>query len=326
MLEVKGVSKCYKNGTGREVHALRGISLRVSPGRCRGIVGESGCGKSTLCRLLAGIERADSGEILYKGKPVAEAVRGQGRHEIQMIFQNSLDASPLHFTALRMISEPLTNFTRAKRSERVRRVKELLHMVGIPESELRKYPYQFSGGQLQRVCIARALAAEPELLLLDEPLSSLDVSVQAQILNLLSDLKKELNLTMVLVSHDLEAVYYLSDAVTVMYGGFIMEEIDEIDLFEKMCHPYTLRLLASSYGWGKERSRTEDFQKDSFQRETIQDENDLQEDYEKEQSVGGTGCPYAARCPRAEEICRKELPPCRELEAGHRVWCHQDIN
>lgn len=360
-------SKCYKSGTGREVHALRDISLQVNQGSCRGIVGESGCGKSTLCRLLAGIEPADSGEIRFKGEAIKEAVRGKRRHEIQMIFQNSLDASPLHFTAYRMIGEPLTNFTRARRSERTARVKELLRTVGISESELYKYPDQFSGGQLQRVCIARALAAEPELLLLDEPLSSLDVSVQAQILNLLSDLKKELKLTMILVSHDLEAVYYLSDAVTVMYGGYIMEEIDEIFLFEKLCHPYTLRLLSSSYGWqqagwenhllwdgceAEQASRPRDGSEkgqEACSRDDCEAERGLcsrnahetaqwlclrdgsekgqeacsRDDCETAQGMITAGCPYAVRCPFAWEKCMKELPPCRELEKGHRVWCHR---
>lgn len=241
-LEVRQVSKEYRRGAGERVEALSDVSFELPAGKCLGLVGESGCGKSTLCRLITGLERPTSGEILYGGEPIGNLRK---RGEIQMVFQNSLDAVNLHMNAFRIISEPLENFFSMKKSRRRDEVGRLLKLVGLSEADMGKYPSQFSGGQLQRVCIARALAAKPKLLILDEPLSSLDVSVQAQILNLLADLKEKLALTCILVSHDLKAVYYLSDALVVMYGGRVVEKIDDIADFPKLCHPYTRRLLES---------------------------------------------------------------------------------
>lgn len=216
LLEAEHVSKGYRRGNGKNIEVLSDVSLQVMRGQCLGLVGESGCGKSTLCRLLAGLERPSSGRISYEGRLMENMKR---QRKIQMVFQNSFDAVCHHMTAFQIIAEPLENFfgmgKRAARMEAGR----LMEMVGLPAADMAKYPAQFSGGQLQRICIARALAARPERILLDEPLSSLDVSVQAQILNLLADLKKEQNLTYILVSHDLKAVYYLSDTILVMKQG-----------------------------------------------------------------------------------------------------------
>ena len=227
-LKVYSVSKSYRHGKRKVQNAVSGVSFTLEEGRCLGLVGESGCGKSTLCRLIAGVEQPSGGEILYQGESnYLKKLRGQ----IQMVFQNSLDAVNLHLNVFRIIEEPLENFSKLKRQERRERVGELLETVGLSKEDMDKYPQQFSGGQLQRICIARALAANPKLLLLDEPLSSLDVSVQAQLLNLLSDLKKDWNLTCILVSHDLEAVYYLADEIVVMYGGCLVEQIRDIGIF-----------------------------------------------------------------------------------------------
>lgn len=248
LLEVRKISKEYRRGNRERLKVLSDVSFRLPAGKCLGLVGESGCGKSTLCRLIAGLEPPASGEILYDGEPIKGFCR---RKEIQMVFQNSLDAVNLHMNAFRIISEPMENFFHMTRAERRDEVVRLLRLVGLSGDDMEKYPSQFSGGQLQRVCIARALAARPKLLILDEPLSSLDVSMQAQILNLLSDLKQELKLTCILVSHDLKAVYYLADALIVMYGGRLVEEIDDIADFPKLCHPYTKCLLASHRADGR---------------------------------------------------------------------------
>ena len=218
LLEVNDVTRTYGGrGNGRQ-EVLKGISFRLEQGKCLGLVGESGCGKSTLCRILSGLEKPDSGQVLYRGKPVgSKEVRGK----IQMVFQNNLDAVNLHQNVLQIVSEPLKNFFHMNREECRKETARLLKTVGIAPEEMKKYPQQFSGGQLQRICIARALGARPELLLLDEPLSSLDVSVQAQILNLFADLRNDLNLTCILISHDLKAVYYLSDEILRMEEGTV---------------------------------------------------------------------------------------------------------
>ena len=296
-LKVYSVSKSYRHGKRKVQNAVSGVSFTLEEGRCLGLVGESGCGKSTFCRLIAGVEQPSGGEILYQGESnYLKKLRGQ----IQMVFQNSLDAVNLHLNVFRIIEEPLENFSKLKRQERRERVGELLETVGLSKEDMDKYPQQFSGGQLQRICIARALAANPKLLLLDEPLSSLDVSVQAQLLNLLSDLKKDWNLTCILVSHDLEAVYYLADEIVVMYGGCLVEQIRDIRDFPALRHPYTRSLLAA---------HKLDFQ-------------DGGADVERTGEERNTGCVYAAICPYAKEKCFQEIPLLREWEKGHSIACH----
>lgn len=242
LLEAEKLNKTYCRRTGDTVAALTDISFSLYQGICLGIVGESGCGKSTLCRLLTGLEQPSSGEIRYCGEPLKNLKR---RGEIQMVFQNSLDAVNLHLNAYQIISEPLENFFHMTKAERKEETRKLLELVGLSGDDMYKYPAQFSGGQLQRVCIARALSAKPRILILDEPLSSLDVSIQAQILNLLLDLKERFKLTCILVSHDLRAVYYLSDKVLVMRGGQLVEKLDDVEKFESPKHPYTIQLLKS---------------------------------------------------------------------------------
>ncbi len=296
LLEVRNVRKVYRRGRHDQTDAVCGLSFSLRQGTCLGLVGESGCGKSTLCRLLSGLELPTSGEILYRGKPVSLR---QCRGRIQMVFQNSLDAVNLHTTAFHIISEPLENFFHMDKNNRRQEVGRLMALVGLPAGDMDKYPQQFSGGQLQRICIARALAAKPELLILDEPLSSLDVSVQAQLLNLLSELKRTLHLTCLLISHDLEAVYYLSDAILVMYGGRLVERLPHIGDFWNLSHPYTRRLLASHGMAGQDISLPE--------------------------TPGGglphRGCPYAPRCAWADRRCRESCPELTARKAGHEIAC-----
>jgi oligopeptide/dipeptide ABC transporter ATP-binding protein len=318
LLEVQGVSKIYRarrRVNAYRLTAVRDMSFTVEKGACVGLVGESGCGKSTLARLITGLESPNAGEIRLEGRPVHGKQGWTGNNaafhqKVQMIFQDSLDAVNLRHSAKTIIAEPLVNFTAMRKAEILRRIGELLSQVGLRSSEGDKFPHEFSGGQLQRICIARALAVNPELLVLDEPLSSLDVSVQAQILNLLHDLKKQLHLTYILISHDPEAVYYLSDSVVVMYGGRVMEQIDRIEDFNRMRHPYTLRLLSSTSLY---RNRQE---KEPLEAEALSIDMEVQKE-------GYTGCPYAGRCGKADVCCKSACPPLVEIESGHRTACYR---
>lgn len=296
LLQVQEMSKTYRSRKGKRTAAVRGVSFSLEQGRCLGVVGESGCGKSTLCRMIAGIEKPDTGKIYYQGAAIDYK---RDRKKIQMVFQNSLDAVNLHLNTGRILSEPLENFFSMGREERRAEIGRLLETVGLLPEDMKKYPKQFSGGQLQRICIARALAARPELLLLDEPLSSLDASVQAQLLNLLADLKEEFKLTCILVSHDLQAVYYLADELAVMYGGVLVETLSDITALTGVRHPYARRLL-SVCGESEEREGV------SYIR----------------QEAGIEGCVYAGCCPDADERCVSVRPELSDREAGHKIACH----
>lgn len=298
LLRAEKITKTYAGPGRTSIPALRGVTVAAKAGTCRGVVGESGCGKSTLCRIMAGIEAPDGGRVLYQGKPFAGRYQKECRSQVQMVFQNSLDAVQPYVSVFKTVREPLKNFFHQNRRDSREWVKELFALVGLDGEDMDKYPYQFSGGQLQRVCIARALAARPAVMLMDEPLSSLDVSVQAQILNLLADLKSSLSLTYVLISHDLEAVYYLADSITVMYGGLVMEEIDDIRDFSSMSHPYTKMLLSHAEDWS----------------------------IDMDTAAGGSaqlscGCPFAPRCPYADKDCEAHQPPLTEVKSGHRIAC-----
>jgi oligopeptide/dipeptide ABC transporter ATP-binding protein len=316
LLELRDVGKIYRSRRRVNTYnlaAVRNVSFTVEAGTCLGLVGESGCGKSTLGRLITGLEKPSSGEIRVDGQPVHGSRWGNSalRQRVQMVFQDSLDAVNMRHSAKTIIAEPLVNFFNLSgQAEITRRVDELLGLVGLSEADKEKFPHQFSGGQLQRVCIARALASNPEILILDEPLSSLDVSVQAQILNLLHDLKQKLRLTYILISHDPEAVYYLSDAVIVMYGGSVMERIDNIGYFDRMRHPYTRRLLSSTSLY---RSK-----KDDMRELAATDAIFIDMEAQKE---GAAGCPYAGRCGKAKETCVTVRPSLIKIGEGHFAAC-----
>ncbi len=317
LIEIKKVKKRYKVrkfGKTYSFMAVNDVSFSVEEGKCVGLVGESGCGKSTLGRLIVGLENPTEGEILFKDESVSTGSdkkvpkRLKFARDIQMVFQDSYDAVNPKFTAKKIIEEPLKNFTDMTAEEREKEVVDLLHKVGLDEKDKDKFALEFSGGQLQRVCIARALASGPKVFILDEPLSSLDVSVQAQILNLLSDIKKDMDISYLLISHDLEAVYYLADALVVMYGGQIMEKIDDISYFDKMKHPYTQRLLSSIPAYEK---------LDGVQENAEMVSMDLHV-----QADDFSGCPYVGRCPKRIDLCKEKRPEMKELEPKHYAACH----
>jgi oligopeptide/dipeptide ABC transporter ATP-binding protein len=301
LIEVDNVTKIYRRGSAfssATVKAVSDVSLDVFSGECLALVGESGSGKSTLGRLVIGLEPPTQGKILFKGHEIdVRHIDRQTRQALQMVYQNSFEATNPGFTARQVVEEPIRYFRMASGAEKDRIITDLLEKVGIPAIEADKKTVEFSGGQLQRICIARALAAKPEMILLDEPLSSLDVSVQAQILNLLKRLREELGLTYLLISHDLETVYNLADRVAVMYSGSIVEEIDDIDLFRELRHPYTSLLLG-----------------------TDESDNKRSEDLD---TVNDRGCVYSARCKYADERCRNESPALTEIGTGHRLACHR---
>lgn len=302
MLRIENVEKIYKLKHNEKVLAVNGVTLDINEGKSTCIVGESGCGKSTLSKLIVGIEECSSGTIYFKGKNIKSIKRKDAlRKDLQMVFQDSFSSVNKRRNILQIIEEPLINFSKLSKKDRIKRVLELLNSVGLDENDINKFPNQFSGGQLQRVCIARAIANNPDLLVLDEPLSSLDVSVQGQILNLLSDLKSQYNLTYIFISHDLEAVYYLADSIIIMYKGKILEQIDDIKYFSNMKHPYTQKLLNASINFNSKIN------------------NNIEKVNENETT---TGCVYFNRCDCCTSICKTIQPTLVNIYDGHKIACH----
>ncbi|WP_371372713.1 ATP-binding cassette domain-containing protein [Sporomusa aerivorans] len=252
LLELRGVNKHFHGGgifkQGRKVQATRDVSLSLAAGECLGLVGESGSGKSTLGRIILGIEKPEAGEVLFQGVNLygkdKAAVRNV-RRDLQVVFQDCFSSVNPRLTAGESIAEPLKNFTGLSYRKQLRSVGELLELVGLSAEDAAKYPHQFSGGQLQRVCIARAIALRPKLIVLDEAVSSLDVLVQSQILALLSGLRQELNMSYVFISHDLAAVAHLADRLAVMHAGGIVERLDTMADIHSLSHPVSRALLAA---------------------------------------------------------------------------------
>lgn len=292
------------------VHAVNGIDIDMAPGHSLGLVGESGCGKSTLARLVMALERPSAGRVLVEGQDLAalspSALRIM-RRDFQMVFQDPYGSLDPRHKVGRIVAEPL-NALEAEMDTAARhiRVAEAIAAVGLRPADLDKYPHEFSGGQRQRIAIARALVTRPKLIVADEPVSALDVSVQAQVLNLLRDLRSEFGLTYLLISHDLAVVDYVCDEVAVMYLGQIVEQAPAGRLFEAPAHPYTRALIESVPKIGAGRRRGRAALKGSVQAQTAE----------------LSGCPFAPRCPRVESRCHGEAPRLREIDNGHMASCH----
>ena len=244
LLIIENISKTFKVDKNKELQALKNINIRLKKGECIGIVGESGCGKSTLARIIVGIERKTSGKIIFDNKEIEGISKTK---DIQMIFQNPLSSFNPRMKIVDYMWEPLRNYFKLSKKDSIPFIKKSLIDVGLDENALEKYPHEFSGGQLQRITIARAIIIKPKLIVCDEITSALDVSVQKQILELLKKLQKDLHLSYLFIGHDLAVVQDISQKIVVMYMGKIVEELNSIDLKSKAKHPYTKLLLNSVF-------------------------------------------------------------------------------
>ncbi len=296
-----------------DVHAVDGVSFSLNKGETFGLVGESGCGKTTIARCVIYLNQPTSGEVFFEGKNILKAFKSGNRkqvlalrREIQYIFQNPYSSLDPRMTVADIIMEPFAVHRHVPRDQWLDRMYQLLRMVGLEDYHAERYPHEFSGGQRQRICIARALAVEPKLIIADEPVASLDVSIRAQILNLLRDIQQELGVTYLYISHDLSTVRHICDRVAVMYLGKLVEVAETEELFESPLHPYTVALL-SAIPVPDLRRRTERIVLPGEVPSPI---------------IPPSGCRFHPRCPRAIDICSKEEPPLVEVRAGHWLACY----
>jgi oligopeptide transport system ATP-binding protein len=317
LVEIKNLSKSFPIKGGlfskkRELQAVQSISLKIEKGETLGLVGESGCGKSTLGRCLLRLIEPTSGEILYDGRDItkiSDAELKNYRRNMQIIFQDPYASLNPRMTVEDILLEPLQiHRIGANRSERIARVEKLLDLCGLRRESLTRYPHEFSGGQRQRICIARALAAEPQFIVCDEPVSALDVSIQAQIINLLQDLQKELGLTYLFIAHDLKVVEHISDRVAVMYLGKIVESASAQELYAHPKHPYTQALLSAI-----------PVPDPTHRRDRVILRGDVPSPISPP-----SGCHFHPRCPIAQDNCRQVAPllESKGSDASHRASCH----
>lgn len=309
LLRVEHLKKYFKSGK-TAVKAVDDVSLDIFRNETLGVVGESGCGKSTLGRTIAQLYNATGGDVFFEGKNVQDMSRKklkEMRRDMQVIFQDPFSSLNPRMTVGDIIGEPLDLHKVAKGKEREDRIKELLDVVGLDAEHMNRYPHEFSGGQCQRIGIARALALEPKFIICDEPVSALDVSVQAQVIKLLKSLQEKMGLTYLFIAHDLSVVKHISDRVAVMYLGKIVEVMDAKVLNSEPLHPYTQALLSAV--------PEPDVNKKS--RERIILKGDI-----PSPANPPSGCSFRTRCPMAMEICSQVEPQLREVRPNHYVSCH----
>ncbi len=309
----------FQTGTD-ELRAVDGVSFHVSKGETLGLVGESGCGKSTTGRALLQLLRPSDGMVLFDGEPIHSFWKKKGhtwiwdrrlrelRKRMQMIFQDPFASLNPRMTIEAILTEPLRNFPAIGGTNRRKHIQDLLETVGMDPRSIRRYPHEFSGGQRQRIGIARALALGPDLIVADEPISALDVSIQAQIINLLADIRKQLGLTIIFIAHDLAAVRHVSDRIAVMYLGRVVELAESKAVIQQPLHPYTQALISA-----------------------VPIPDPIHEQSRTRVVLAGempspvnppSGCPFHTRCPIREDRCQHEVPVLREIAPGHQVACH----
>lgn len=319
LLEVKNLVKHYPITRGvvfkrkiGDVKAVDGVSFTLSSGETLGLVGESGCGKSSTARTILGLEKATSGEVWFGGQNLVglrQSALRQVRREMQVIFQDPYASLNPRMTVAAIVSEPWKiHEDVVPRNQHRSRVKDLLELVGLNPNHVNRYPHQFSGGQRQRIGVARALALEPKLIIADEPVSALDVSVQAQVINLLEDLQAELGLAYLFIAHDLSVVRQICDRIAVMYLGKIVELGDEHGVYERTSHPYSKALLSAVPVPSADQSH---------RAERIRLEGDV-----PSPTNPPSGCRFRTRCWKATDLCTSAEPPLEDPGIGHLVACH----
>lgn len=314
ILTAKDLKKYYTVDRGMLSHkvkgtvkAVDGLNFQIFRNETLGVIGESGCGKSTLARVLLGLTDATEGSVTCLGTPISTRMPREMRKHVQMVFQDPYSSIDPRMNVGRIVEEPLRiHMPMTPKRQRMELVLNMMERLGFNEDDLRKYPHEFSGGQRQRIGIARAFILNPEFIICDEPVSALDVSIQAQILNLFKKLQAEQGVTYMFISHDMSVVKHMSDRIAVMYLGHIMELAGKDELFANTLHPYTQALMAAIPVPNPDRSR-------------------------RRKLLGGDlpsplnppeGCPFSTRCEHATELCRRQKPMLRETSPEHFVACH----
>ena len=312
ILAAEGIGRTFQirqGGRTQELHAVSELDLALAPGRTLGVVGESGCGKTTLNRMLLLLDQPTKGMIRFRGKDVAQLTKPERRdfrRAVQPVFQNPFSSLDPRMRVGRIIAEPLTTIPGLSRAERDRRVGEVLEAVGLRAADGDRFPNEFSGGQRQRIAIARAIASKPEVLLLDEPVSSQDISIRAQILNILKDLQDEYGLGCIFISHDLATVRFMAHEVIVMYLGRVVERGTAEAICARPAHPYARALLAAALPPDPAAPAPE-----------LPPQGELPSPLDPP-----AGCPYHTRCPLSMDICARERPPMFAAPHGGAAACH----
>jgi oligopeptide/dipeptide ABC transporter ATP-binding protein len=311
MLEVQGLKKYFNVAGGAKLHAVDDVNFTINEGETLGVVGESGCGKSTLGRTILRLHEPTAGKVIFDGMDFTSFDKEEVRHmrrEMQIIFQDPYASLNPRFTISKIIEEPLKLHNIYKtEAERRDKVEELMDLTGLSMRMYNMYPHEFDGGRRQRVVIARALALNPKFIVCDEPVSALDVSVQAQIINLMMELQEKMKLTYIFISHDMSVIKHISDNIGVMYLGQMIEKASKTETFNNPIHPYTIALLSAI-------PSTNVYEK----KEKIILKGEISSPVNPK-----PGCRFAARCPFAIDACRESDPPLKEVLPNHFVACHR---